>query len=135
MESPERHVTREEVVEHRDPVVPAAAPDPVLPAPAYNYRAVQIVWFITGLIVGLIAIRFALKLLGASLSSPFTGFMYGLTDPLVAPFRAIFPTTGQSAYIFEPASLVAIVIYALIGWALVSLVRIMTAPRSRRPFA
>ncbi len=67
--------------------------------------------------------------MGASPQAEFVGFMYGVTAPLVAPFRGIFPDTGQGFFIFEPASLVAIAIYALAGWAIVGLIRITTAPR------
>lgn len=99
----------------------------------YNYRAVQVVWFVITLICSLIAFRFALKILGASPQAEFVSFIYGVTAPLVAPFRGIFPDTGQGFFIFEPASLVAIVVYLLLGWALVALVRILTAPRGPRP--
>jgi uncharacterized protein YggT (Ycf19 family) len=96
---------------------------------------VQIVWFVTGLVDALLAIRFTMKLLGASAQSDFTVFIYGVTAALVAPFRGIFPDSGQNGYVLEPASLVAIAIYALIGWAVVSLIRIMAAPRGDRTLA
>lgn len=97
----------------------------------HNYRAVQIIWLLTSLVTTLIAIRFVLKLFGASLQSGFVTFMYSLTDLLVGPFRGIFPNTGQGSTV-DIASLVAIVIYALIGWGVVSLVRLMTTPRGAR---
>jgi uncharacterized protein YggT (Ycf19 family) len=98
----------------------------------HNYRAVQVIWFVTSLVTILIAIRFVLKLLGASLQSGFVAFMYGLTDALVAPFRAIFPATSGAGSTFDVAALVAIVIYALAGWGLVALVKLITAPRGAR---
>ena len=72
------------------------------------------------------------KALGASTLSSFTTFMYGISEPLVAPFRGIFPEAAHRTYVLEPADLIAIVIYALIGWALVLLVRIATTKRPRR---
>ena len=103
----------------------------VVPA-THNYRAVQIIWFVTSVITTLIAIRFVLKLLGASLQSGFVTFIYNLTDPLVAPFRAIFPAASGQNSTVDVASLVAIVIYALVGWGLVSLVKLITAPKGAR---
>ncbi len=100
--------------------------------PPYNYRAVQVAWFVFAVIVALIALRFALKLLGASPQAAFVGFTYGLTAPLVAPFRGIFPDTAQGFFVFEASSLVAMVIYLLLGWGVVALIKIVTAPR-RRP--
>jgi uncharacterized protein YggT (Ycf19 family) len=98
----------------------------------YNYTAERIVWFVTAVVGSLIAIRFFMRLLGASYDAEFVRFIYSITAPLVAPFRGIFPAAGQGAYILEPESLIAIVIYVLIGWALVALIRILTTRRSRQ---
>src|ERR1700737_4625900 len=76
----------------------------------YNFRAIQIVWWIVGLIDTLIAIRFLLKVFGAN-PAPFVRFMYDLTWPLVAPFHGIFNTDQVGRSVFEPESLVAIIIY------------------------
>jgi len=94
-----------------------------------NDRAIQIVWWIVGFIDVLIAIRFLLKMFGAN-PAPFVRFMYDLTWPLVAPFHGIFNSDQVGRSVFEPESLVAIGIYSLIGWGIVSLIRIMSRPRS-----
>jgi len=51
----------------------------------------------------------------------------------VAPFKGIFGNSGSSTNSFETASLVAIIVYAVIGWGLVVLIRIVTAPRGTKP--
>jgi uncharacterized protein YggT (Ycf19 family) len=111
----------------------SAAPAATVVQPATsNYRAVQVIWLVTSVVTTVIAIRFVLKLLGASTESGFVTFMYGMTDPLVAPFRAIFPAASGSSSTLDVASLVAIVIYALIGWGVVAVVKLVTAPRGAR---
>src|ERR1700694_4498662 len=90
-----------------------------------NDRAIQVVWWIVGFVDVILAIRFILKLLGGSTVSGFVTFMYDITQPLVAPFHGIFNTTVQGRSILEPESLVAIAIYSLIGWGIVSLIRMM----------
>jgi hypothetical protein len=97
----------------------------------YQDRAVQVVWWIVGFVDILLAIRFLLKLLGGSTVSGFVTFMYNITQPLVAPFHGIFNTTVQGRSILEPESLVAIAIYSLIGWGIVSLIHMMTRNASR----
>ncbi|MFI5283803.1 MAG: YggT family protein [Candidatus Dormibacterales bacterium] len=77
--------------------------------------------------------RFLGKLLGASSQSAFVNFIYSVSGPLVAPFRGIFGNSGSGTNSFETASLVAIVVYAVIGWGLVALIRIVTAPRGTKP--
>ncbi|TMC63758.1 MAG: hypothetical protein E6J16_08290 [Chloroflexota bacterium] len=94
-----------------------------------NFRAIQAVWWIVGFIDTLIAIRFLLKLFGAN-PAPFVRFMYDVTWPFVAPFHGIFNTDQVGRSILEPESLVAIAIYTLIGWGIVSLIRLLTGPSS-----
>ena len=122
--------------------VPASAP---VPAPAstpvervsevarYNFRAVAAVGFIVGAIDIVIAARFLGKLFGASAQSAFVNLVYQVTGPMVAPFTGIFGDTGTKTNPFETASLVALVVYAVIGWGLVVLIRIVTAPRGTKP--
>jgi YggT family protein len=98
---------------------------------AYDPRVERVIWFIVAVVDSLIAIRFFMKLLGASYQADFVRFMYGVTGPFVAPFRGIFQTTGSGSNVLEPESLVAIAIYLLIGWAVVALVRILSTPRTR----
>ena len=102
------------------------------PPPGYNFRAVQITWFVVGLIDVLLAFRFVLKMTGASPQAEFVGFVYGVTGPLVAPFRGIFADSGQGFFVFEPSTLVAIAVYLLLGWGIVTLIKIMTTPRGTR---
>lgn len=96
----------------------------------YTDRICAAVWWVVGLIDTLIAIRFILKLLGASTVSGFVQFIYGITEPLVAPFHGIFNTTAVNRSELEPESIVAFIIYLLIGWGIVSLIRLLSRPRS-----
>src|SRR5579859_3591435 len=109
------------------PTVAAVEPVAAAKDGQYNFRAAAIVGLIVGVVDVVIAGRFLLKLLGASSASSFVNFVYGLSAPLVGPFHGIFANSGSSANIFEPAALVAMVVYAVIGWGLVMLIRIATA--------
>ena len=120
--------------------VPAAAPAltpvervPVSEAGSYNFRAAAAVGFIIGAIDIVIAARFLGKLFGASAQSAFVNLIYQVSGPMVAPFSGIFGDTGSKTNTFETASLVALVVYAVIGWGLVVLIRIITAPRGTKP--
>ncbi len=93
------------------------------------------VWFLIAAVSILIFVRFILLLFGARTGVPFVDFWYNLTAPLIAPFAGMFGTidtfntyTGQR---IEIESLVAIVIYALIGYLIVLGVRLFRRePRS-----
>lgn len=95
----------------------------------YTGRVVPVIWWIVGFVDVVLVIRFLLKLLGGSTVSGFVRFMYDMTQFMVAPFHGIFNTAVQGRSILEPESLVAIAIYSLIGWGIVSLIRMMTRPR------
>jgi hypothetical protein len=114
---------------------PASAPAPVsiTEEGRYNFRAAAVVGFVVGVVDILIAARFLGKLLGASAQSAFVSFINTVSGPLVAPFQGIFGNGGSKANSFETADLVAIVVYAVIGWGLVMLIRIVTAPRGTKP--
>jgi hypothetical protein len=137
-DSYDREVVRQETTTG-EPVRPAAPVTPVSPVTTSrtsiyresgnNTRVIQAVWWIVGFVEVLIAIRFVLKLFGAN-PAPFVRFMYDLTWPFVAPFHGIFNTAQEGKSILEPESLVAMAIYALIGWGIVSLIRLMSRPRS-----
>jgi hypothetical protein len=114
---------------------PASAPAPVsiTEQGRYNFRAVAVVGFIVGAVDIIIAARFLGKLFGASAQSAFVNFIYHVSAPLVAPFQGIFGDGGSKANSFETSDLVAIVVYAVIGWGLVMLIRIITAPHGTKP--
>src|SRR3989442_2068757 len=112
---------------------PAPAPDPVRQTPStqeggYNFRAAAVVGFLVGVVDIFVAARFLGKLFGASSQSAFVNFIYQVSSPMVAPFKGIFGDGGSSTNNFETASLVPIVVYAVIGWGLVVLIRIIPAP-------
>ena len=118
--------------------VPASAPVErvaVSEQPSYNFRLAAVVGFVVAVIDIFIAARFLGKLFGASAQSAFVNFIYQVSGPMVAPFTGIFGDTGSRTNTFETASLVAIVVYAVIGWGIIALIRIVTAPHGTKPAA
>ena len=84
--------------------------------------AQRVVWYIVGFIVALLALRLILQLLGANQGNAFVDFVYGISGIFAAPFFGMFsytPTYGVSY--FEVSTLVAILIYSLIGWGIAKL--------------
>ena len=85
------------------------------------YRGTQIVWYLLGFLEVLLVFRFCLKLLGANPAAGFTSFIYGVTRPFVAPFLNVFHITQVEGSIFEWTTLLAIVVYWLIAWAIIKI--------------
>jgi hypothetical protein len=88
------------------------------------------IYFLLGLIEVLLGLRFLFRLLGASESSGFVRFLYDLTYPMAHPFAGIFtdPVLGNNS-VFEVSTLIAMLIYALLAWGVVALIRLLLAPR------
>lgn len=85
----------------------------------------NIIWFVVGVILLLLAFRFVLALLGANPGNWFASFIYSASHPFVAPFFGLFSYNyryGVSE--FEIYTLVAMVVYAVIGWLLTALVNL-----------
>jgi uncharacterized protein YggT (Ycf19 family) len=85
------------------------------------------VWYIVGIIDLLLLLRILFHLFGAK-SAGFTNFLYTITSPFVSPFRGIFASPSVEGSYFDTASLVAIVIYALLGWMIVGLINLISRP-------
>ncbi len=134
----ERRVIQEEIVQTPTGAEAAVVENRVrvMPTPAEQQfarldRAKQIVWFIVGVIIALIALRFVLLALGADPNNGFASFIYGLSGIFVAPFEGIFGAEPQTAgSYFETASLIAIAVYLLVGWIINRVLTLVMAPRT-----
>ena len=98
---------------------------------ATSYQtAGYLVYFVFGLLEILLAFRFVFKLLGANPSTGFVDFIYNLSAIFVAPFVGIFNTSlakgDVTTSIFEPATLVALIVYAVLAWGIVTLIRVVS---------
>jgi hypothetical protein len=86
----------------------------------------SIVYAIFGFIEFLLGFRFLFKLLGANPVNAFVAWVYNLSGPLVSPFLGIFgtPASGPGTVTtghFELGTVVALIVYAIIGAALARL--------------
>lgn len=85
----------------------------------------RIIYFVSGLLTTLLAVRFILALLGANLNNAFADFIYTVSYPFVAPFAGLFNyRTQYGASRFEIETLVAIIVYGIVAWGIVKLLTI-----------
>jgi len=85
----------------------------------------RISWFVLGLIEAVLALRFMLSLLGANERNEFAAAVYGLTWPLVAPFRTLFGTPASGGSVLELHTLVAMLVLFLFWWAAVKTIGVV----------
>jgi YggT family protein len=90
----------------------------------------RIISFITSAILAILAVRFVFVLLGANPANGIANFVYNVSEPFVSPFFTLFNyefVNGTAR--FEGFTLVAMLIYALVGYGLA---RLMTIGRPVR---
>lgn len=99
--------------------------DPALEKAHQQNVAARVVWYIAGVLLTLLALRFVLALLGANDASGFTNFIYTASHPFVAPFFGVFSYNlryGVSR--FETFTLLAMAVYALVAYGIARLLTI-----------
>lgn len=86
----------------------------------------------------LLGLRFVFKLFGANSDNGFVDWVYEMSGALLEPFRGVFPTeVFENQYVLELSTIFAMVIYGLIGMAIIWLVGLLTpnidaVPKKRR---
>ena len=105
-------------------------PQDVAPAPRReirHFKAVNIIYFVAGLLEVLLVFRFLFRLLGANPDSGFVSLIESVTAPLMSPFNLIFPTSVVGGSVFEWPVLLALAVYALIAFGIVQLINVFIA--------
>lgn len=97
----------------------------------------RVIWFVVGLADILLAIRFVLLMAGANRGTGFAELIYGITNPLVAPFaglfgRAITYPGAAATGVIEWESLVAILVWSLVGFAVVKIADLLLGTNRNR---
>jgi hypothetical protein len=128
----ERVATSSPPYEQR-PVAPPTAPGQRAATTTYSshsssapagFRAIQIVWFIIGVINVILAMDFVFRLAAAN-NVGFAHVIYAMGRAMAAPFDGIFSNTvSDGVYVVKWSDVLAIAVYSLIGWGITKLVQI-----------
>ena len=84
----------------------------------FTFKATQLVWLFLGILEGLLALRFVLKLIAANPDSPITTFIYGFTNLFLLPFAGLTATPQAGGMVLELSTMVAMVVYGLFAWSI-----------------
>jgi hypothetical protein len=90
--------------------------------------AQRVIWFFAGFIIIMLGLRILLLLLAANQGNFFVDFVYALGGFFSAPFAGIFGSPSYGQFFFDTASVVAVVVYALLAWGLAKLIT-LTRPQ------
>ncbi len=101
--------------------------DPEHPSPPGSAldKSIELSWLALGLLEGLFAIRFALKLIAANAGNPFADLVYSFTDLFLKPFEGLTATPTANGMVLEVSTVFAMVVYALALWVLIRVVGVL----------
>ena len=134
-----KQITREEttngaVVTEERSTQPAPEEQREIAETKSAFRAYYLVYYIVGLIEILLAFTFVFKLLGANATNGFVSFIYALGNVFLAPFVGIFQAAttegAETVGVFEPGILIAMAVYALVGWGIAKLINVLTSGKT-----
>lgn len=96
-------------------------------------RLATLIWILFGALEALIGLRVLLKLIAANPANPFAALIYAFTDLFLWPFSGLTITPAVEGMVLELSSIIAMLVYAFIGWLLVRLVWVIFyRPATRR---
>ena len=84
----------------------------------FTIKASQLVWLLFGILESMIALRILFKLIAANPSSPIAALLYRITDLFLFPFAGLTVTPSAGGMVLELSSFLAMLVYALIAWAI-----------------
>jgi YggT family protein len=86
---------------------------------------------LVGILETLLSLRFFLRLFGANQQNDFAQLINNLSEPFMVPFATLFvsPTSGDRVNIFDFNILIAIVVYSLLSYLAVSIIRFIFRSR------
>lgn len=91
----------------------------------FSFKTSQLIWLAFGLVEALIAMRIVLKLIGANSASLFAAFIYDVSYIFLFPFEGLVGTPAAGGAVLEFSSIIALIIYALLAWGTVRIVRVL----------
>lgn len=83
----------------------------------FTFKATQLIWLLLGILEAIIALRIGLMLIGANPDSPIVALIYGFTHLFLFPFTGLVSSPSAGNMTLELSSMFAMLIYALIAWA------------------
>ena len=84
----------------------------------FTFKATQLVWLFLGILEALLALRFVLKLIAAN--PPARSLFLYMVSPTFScsPLPGLTGTPSAGGMVLEIPTMIAMVVYALIGWAI-----------------
>jgi hypothetical protein len=91
----------------------------------YTFKAMQLIWLGLAVLEVLLGLRILFKLIAVNPDNLLASLLYGITSLFLFPFAGLTSTPSAGGMVLEISSLIAMIVYALLGWAAVKLVEVI----------
>ena len=106
--------------------------EPGLEQRIFTFKATYAIWLLLSVLEAAIGLRIILKLIAANPDNPFASLVYGFTNLFLFPFAGLLPTPASGGMVLETSSFIAMIVYALVAFAIERLVWVIFyRPRER----
>jgi hypothetical protein len=92
--------------------------DPSRDQRLFTFKVTYVIWLLLVMLEGLLALRIGLKLIGANPDSGFAVLIYNFSNIFLFPFAGLTSSYTAGAVVLEVSSFIAMVVYALVFWAI-----------------
>ena len=99
--------------------------EPGLEQRLYTFKAMQLTWLGLGVLEALIGLRVVFKLIAVNPDNILASLLYGVTNLFLFPFAELTPTPVSGGMVLQISLLIAMVVYALLAWAMVKVVEVI----------
>lgn len=82
-----------------------------------TFKVTSLIWLLLSILEAALGIRFIFKLIGVNVTA-FARFLYNVTGLFTKPFQGLLASPASGNNVLEVTTLIAMVIYALIAWAI-----------------
>jgi len=90
-----------------------------------TFKVTQLIWLLFGILEAAIGLRVLFKLIAVNPGNPFAAFLYNVTGLFLAPFASLIRAPAANGMVFEVSSIIAMIVYFLIAWALERIVYVL----------
>jgi hypothetical protein len=91
----------------------------------HTFKAMQLIWLGVGALEALIGLRILFKLIAVNPENAIASLLYSFTNLFLLPFAGLTSTPSSGGMVLEISSVIAMIVYALIGWAAAKLVEVI----------
>ncbi len=96
-------------------------------------RVIQFINLLFSILEGMIGLRILLKLMAANANAVFTRIVYDFTGLFLWPFAGLTRTPSVAGLVLDIPAIVALLVYALLAWAIARLVWVIFSnPETRQ---